>query len=361
MGHRRPAVLVALPCRRGLGRRRVGSGEDAGWKPAPQRGCFARSWDCVTASTANDPPGVSVVIPAYNYAHFLPDAIESVLSQTYPNLELIVVDDGSTDDTADVVRRYGERVRYIHKKNAGLSAARNTGIRNASHPFVAFLDADDVWLPSFLQSGIDRFAQLPETYALVACKRAMIDEHGGALVKEAIDRSLSGEIVAADVVLKTRFPPSSCIVRRGAFDGCGMFDTELRSSEDRDMWIRIASRYCIWLSDGVHVKIRDHRGSMSKRADRMIDNVGKVLRRSFRDSVVPRWRVPYWFSVWSFSRYQYAWMCYEEGRWVKAVLELLRSLFLWPWFARPQPLDEPVLFRIRSLARFVRRGWSTGE
>ena len=301
-------------------------------------------------------PGVSVVIPAYNYAHFLPDAIESVRNQTYPNVELIVVDDGSTDDTAEVVRRYGDRVRYVYQENAGLSAARNTGIRSASHPFVAFLDADDVWKPTILENGMGVFAQLPETYAIVACKFIKIDERGEPLDRKATDRDLSGELTAADIVLKTRFPPSSCIVRRQAFDDCGVFDTLLRSSEDRDMWIRIAARHRIWLADGVHVSIRDHPGSMSKRADRMLENMGKVLRRAFRDSAVLKWRLPYWLGVWSFSRYQYAWMCYEEGRRARAVCEAVTSLLLWPWFPKPSSLNEPMLFRVRAIRRFLTAG-----
>src|ERR1041385_8897165 len=95
------------------------------------------------ASVSSRSSGVSVVIPAYNYARFLPAAIDSALWQEYPASEIIVVDDGSTDNTAEVVKGYGERVRYIHQSNAGLPAARNTGIKAARFDHVAFLDADD--------------------------------------------------------------------------------------------------------------------------------------------------------------------------------------------------------------------------
>ena len=97
------------------------------------------------------PDQVSVVIPAYNYAHFLPEAIASVLAQTGADLELIVVDDGSPDNTPEVCARCADpRVRLVRQPNAGLSAARNTGIREARFPYVAFLDADDRWEPGFL-------------------------------------------------------------------------------------------------------------------------------------------------------------------------------------------------------------------
>ena len=88
---------------------------------------------------------VSVVIPTYNYGHFVAEAVESALKQTYPNLEVIVVDDGSNDDTAERLRQFGNQIIYIYQQNKGLSSARNAGIRRATGEWVAFLDADDVW------------------------------------------------------------------------------------------------------------------------------------------------------------------------------------------------------------------------
>ena len=108
----------------------------------------------IAGAAARDQP-VSVVIPAYNYARYLPEAIRSVLAQTHSDLECIVVDDGSTDNTREVVSAIEDpRVRYVHQANAGLSSARNTGIREAEHPFVGFLDADDRWLPQFVTRAL---------------------------------------------------------------------------------------------------------------------------------------------------------------------------------------------------------------
>src|SRR5690349_21494110 len=110
--------------------------------------------DSAASSTATS---VSVIIPTYNYAHYLPCAIDSVLAQTQPAAEVIVVDDGSTDATREVCARYTDpRVRYVHQSNAGLSAARNTGLREARSPLVAFLDADDRWEPAFLGTTLER-------------------------------------------------------------------------------------------------------------------------------------------------------------------------------------------------------------
>ena len=99
----------------------------------------------------NSTPRVSVVIPAYNQAKYLGDAIQSVLSQTYRDFEIIVVDDGSTDDTPLVVSQLGGNLHYIRQTNQGLAGARNTGIRNAKGSYIALLDSDDIWLPEFLQ------------------------------------------------------------------------------------------------------------------------------------------------------------------------------------------------------------------
>src|SRR5687767_12550655 len=124
-------------------------------------------------------PGVSVIIPAFNYAHYLPKAVASVLGQTFPALELIIVDDGSTDTTAEVCARCSDsRVRYFWQANAGLSAARNTGIREARFPFVAFLDADDRWEPGFLAAIARQFALLDSRFAAVATASTRMDASG---------------------------------------------------------------------------------------------------------------------------------------------------------------------------------------
>ena len=111
---------------------------------------------------------VSVVVPAYNYARYLPKAIDSALGQTHPPLEVIVVDDGSTDDTPRVLAAYADRIRVIRQANQGAGAARNAGIAAARGEYVAFLDSDDLWHPRKLELQLARFASDPETTAFIS-------------------------------------------------------------------------------------------------------------------------------------------------------------------------------------------------
>jgi glycosyltransferase involved in cell wall biosynthesis len=298
-------------------------------------------------------PGVSVVIPAYNYARFLPGAIESVLNQTYPRFELIVVNDGSTDETAEVVARYGGRVRYIYQENAGLSAARNTGIRAAEFPFVSFLDADDEFAPDLLDRIMSVFASLPPNFGLVSCRELQIDANGDFRPQKSLDLGGDWEITIRDVLLKTRFPACGLVVRREVFEQCGYFDTSLRSSEDRDMWIRIAVCWRLHQVAEPLVRIRQHAQSMSKNGDRMKENMRQVIRKAYAARVVPRTAIVFWLQVISFFHYQTAWMYHDMKRHPAALRDLLTSMILWPFFAKNRTLNEPALFRLRSLRRFL--------
>ena len=119
---------------------------------------------------ANDKniPLVTVVIPTYNYGHFVEQAVESALSQRYPNIEVIVVDDGSQDDTKARLEKYRGRIQYIYQRNQGLSAARNTGILKARGEYIAFLDADDIWIPEKISEQIGMFKSVAQI-GLVSC------------------------------------------------------------------------------------------------------------------------------------------------------------------------------------------------
>ncbi len=298
--------------------------------------------------------GVSAIIPAYNYARYLPEAIASVLAQTHANLEVIVVDDGSTDETREVVARFTDpRVRYVWQQNAGLSAARNTGIREARFPFVAFLDADDLWLPAHLAEALAEFSQREPEFAVVACGSVRMDQDGVDLPTRLPAWKSAQEIPVAEIVTRTRFMPSSAVARRAAFDSCGGFDTSLRSSEDRDMWIRLGERYRIACRSSATVRVRKHPHNMSKHADRMRQSMHTVITRAYERGVVPQSRWAFWRRVWAMFHFQVAWMLHDEGRPREAVAAAVRALQCWPLPLAAGGLSEPPLFRLRALRTFL--------
>ncbi|MBI3874468.1 MAG: glycosyltransferase family 2 protein [Verrucomicrobia bacterium] len=298
-------------------------------------------------------PGVSVIIPAYNYARFLPEAVESALRQDYPNFEVIVVNDGSTDETPQILAGYGERIRAIHQANAGLPAARNTGIRAARFPFVAFLDADDVWLPGMLRSGMETFARLSDDFAIVACDDAIMDAGGAPRPARRFDSEWAREITIHDILLQTRFSPSAVIAKKAALEECGGFDPALRSSEDRDMWVRMAARRRVFRTADVHVRIRKHGANMSAHADRMKANMIRVIQKAWRERLVPRRRFWFWLQVIAFHHFQTAVMFNGAGRSAAAFRDLLVSALCWPWFPNATRLNQPAFFRLRRLVRFT--------
>ncbi len=301
-------------------------------QPAPDRGV----------------PGVSIVIPCYNYAEFLPEAIDSALAQDYAKVEVIVVDDGSTDNTHEVVASYGYQIRYVYRDNGGLSAARNTGIKALRTPFVLFLDADDLLESNMVSACMDRFAQLPDDYAVVACKHRFVDIEGEPLAHNPKNDHIKGEITFADILLKNRFI-ATAMVRAKVFEDCGTFDTNLTSSEDRDMWLRIARRYRIDLIPDELFLYRTHSGSMSRDARRMNDNMTTVLKRAIGNA---GYSLPA-SKVLAFKDYQVSWMYNAQGRRTAAIICILRSILRWPCFLNPAEVENPKLFRLRALRRFL--------
>ena len=300
-------------------------------------------------------PGVSVVIPAFNYAHYLPQAIASVLAQSHAAIELLIIDDGSTDDTRAVVASLADpRLRYVWQENAGLSAARNTGLREAQNAFVAFLDADDLWQPEFLATVLRRFAGLPENFAAIATDTTRMDAAGQPRNVPGYTALRTGELTARDFCLRNRPLSSSIVLKKHVFADCGGFDTALRSSEDRDMWIRLTARgHRFFFIAEPLAFIRRHPANMSKNAPRMKRNSQLVLTRAWRSGAVSRLAVPFWLRVFAIHYFLVAWTHFDDGLRLAALRYWLTSVALWPLFLRPRRVFEPPLFRLRALRHFL--------
>lgn len=225
-------------------------------------------------------PLVTVVIPCYNHAHYLPDALNSVLAQTFTDWEAIVVDDGSTDNTREAAQRFTDpRIRYIYQENQGLSAARNTGIEHALGQFLAFLDADDEWEPTFLAQCLSVLQQ-DKSLGFVYARTFFIDPQGHKLPQLG-GQAVAGERFRERILMGGFFPVHAAIVRRSALENVGRFDTALTSVEDWDMWLRVSAQYPVQSIDKPLARYRVYPGSMSTNAERMHQNRMVVLARLF--------------------------------------------------------------------------------
>ncbi len=233
---------------------------------------------------------VSVIIPAYNQGHYLEQAIRTVLAQSYCDYEIVVVDDGSTDNTAEVAHGFASdtRVRYVHQKNGGLSAARNTGIRHATGSFLTYLDSDDLFLPDKLRLLLSAFEERPEL-GFVAGQSILIDEMGQSL-GEVFDRGLPED--TAQLLLGNPLHVGSVLLRREWQERAGFFDESLRSYEDWDMWLRLARAGCPmgWVPQPVSL-YRFHRAQMTRIGKQMTTATFAVLEKTYRDPNLPEnWR-----------------------------------------------------------------------
>ena len=215
---------------------------------------------------------VSVVIPAYNCARYLPETIESALSQTLSPLEVIVIDDGSTDDTSAVLTRYERRIQYVRQRNMGISAARNAGIRIARGSLIAFLDADDIWYPSMLQRQCEA---LRRTGAGVAHTDFYNwNATTGEKSPPSRDNSLfDGYCYRKFFWNETGDPASAFMVRRSCFDMVGLFDEAIPGGccEDLEMWTRLARRFPFTYIDAPLVLRRQHESNITRHSERIAE------------------------------------------------------------------------------------------
>ena len=189
-------------------------------------------------------PQVSVVIPTFNRAWCLAEAVDSVLSQEFKDFELIVVDDGSTDATPQLLQGYGDAILLLHRENGGVSAARNAGIAAARGELIAFLDSDDVWLPGKLGRQVEFFNTHAE--ALICQTEELWVKNGRRVNPGKRHRKRGGMIFEASLEL-CLVSPSAVMARRALFNQVGLFDERLPACEDYDLWLRVSCRFPVHL------------------------------------------------------------------------------------------------------------------
>jgi glycosyltransferase involved in cell wall biosynthesis len=207
-------------------------------------------------------PQISVIIPSYNQAQFVAAAVESVLAQTYPEVEAIVVDDGSTDDTQAVLAAYSGRIRCIHQENRGLAGARNTGFLASRGDYLLFLDSDDLIHPDKLALHVSLMEADP-AFGLVYSAWQQINADGTQVLGE-VRPNRQGQLLKELLLRRFFFFASAAVVRRECMERVGLFDESLQWSEDADMWLRLArAGYPFGYIDRTLLKYRIHADSMT--------------------------------------------------------------------------------------------------
>lgn len=245
---------------------------------------------------------IDVVIPVYNGQKFIIQALCSVVQQTYPPAKIIVVDDGSTDKTPELVQNFKSNVpiEYVRKTNGGLSSARNAGISRCTSDCIAFLDADDEWYPEKLKEQIQVFKESDlQNLGVVYCKYNIIDENGDINNRyhiSELDRSVRGNVF--NKLLegnKIASSGSGVLVKKECFDKAGGFDEILKACEDWDMWLRLAEHYEFDFVPTELVRIRRHHENMQRDKLHMLANRLKfyekwLQKRSVNNMFLPNWR-----------------------------------------------------------------------
>ena len=206
---------------------------------------------------------MSVLIPTYNRAHVVTEAVDSVLGQSYADFELLVIDDGSTDDTIDRLAVYENRIHLYRQQNLGASAARNNGIRHARGQYIAFLDSDDLWLQNKLRAQMDLIAR--DSQVKICYTEEIWIRRGVRVNPKRKHRKYSGWILEKMLPLCI-VSPSSALIAREVFDRVGLFDESLPVCEDYDLWLRIGLHYPIVLIDRpLIVKRGGHADQLSRK------------------------------------------------------------------------------------------------
>jgi glycosyltransferase involved in cell wall biosynthesis len=242
-------------------------------------------------------PLVSVVVPTYNAAHFLPEALDSVLTQSYRRFEVIVIDDGSTDNTAEVLVPYLDKVQFMAEENFGGPARpRNLGVQRSRGELIAFLDSDDVMMPSALEDAVAIFQAAPEISVVWTDFRAIDQE--GRITQQSVLADyrdfrlqlhpgpfpdvgiISGQAMFRELIRGVFMGISSVVVRKAALLGVGPFDESLKNSDDREMWLRLARQgFRFAFRDKVQFSYRKHRQSVTRKGWKRYPSVIKGLEK----------------------------------------------------------------------------------
>ena len=221
---------------------------------------------------------VSVVIPAYNSQRYIPSCIDSVLNQSYDKIEVIIVDDGSTDDTINIISAYkDDRIKLFTQHNAGAAVARNYGVSNATGSWIAFVDSDDIWFPDKLEKQMKQCANKVWSHTDLYYLGDVYPENTRAT---DFTQKHSGNIFEP-LLVENSIGTSSVVIKKGVFEEFGGFNSGYRALQDWDFWLRVASKYEVCYCDEALVYYRLHSTSISRNARRTLPFHLALINRVF--------------------------------------------------------------------------------
>jgi len=284
----------------------------------------------------NEEPLVSVIIPTYNSAKFISDSVSNVTSQTYPNIEILIIDDGSTDNTEAIVRALPGPIRYIKQVNSGPSAARNHGIRQSNGKYIAFLDVDDGWEPSKIKNQVV-FFENDKSLSIVATGYVRCDADLSPIETVSLEvPSKNKGIIPFRVLLeRNQLLTSSIMVKKQTLDECGSFDDKIRFGEDWDLWVRTAQLGRIGYIQTPLAKYRAHGGGLTgKLDDKNMQDWLEVIRKNklradnwYDRNIIYRKSLSWYF-------YNYAYLERVRGQREESKRKAIKAAVTWPFSIR---------------------------
>jgi glycosyltransferase involved in cell wall biosynthesis len=259
--------------------------------------------------TAQTTELVSVIIPCYNGERFLPESIESLLAQTYNQFEIIVIDDGSTDESANIIARYPD-IRYVYQENQGVAKARNRGYRESRGRYLVFLDQDDRLLPKALETNLHYLKKFPQcAFVFGFCSR--IRAKGSRMLLQLDRRPVKEEdyyqaLLSGGRVVHKLCPPSVAMFHRHVFEAVGGFDVDAAPADDYDIYLRIAREFQIYCHNTIVAEYRIHGSNqgmdaalMSEACLRVLDAQWKHIRGIKRYEAAYKTGKSYWPKYWA--------------------------------------------------------------
>ena len=288
-------------------------------------------------------PKVSVIIPAYNAAPFIRETLASVFNQTYKDFEVVIVDDGSTDETAEILASYGDRIRWATKEHQGQASAVNRAVSMARGEYFAYFDADDIMLPKKLEIQARYLDEHPEVDAVYSSDKYYCES------REQTVRKRSNPLDSFNLLQDCFILRTAVMHRRACVERLGPFKEKITGSDDWDMWVRISEHYRMDFIDQVLSEYRIHGKNISQTRPKRLDHYRWVRKIIVEDACERRGR-PFWLRMMAFS---------AKASWMLGKTPVLGecSLRLWSVFFRVQRFVEWLILHWMATAPCCSTAW----